>query len=137
VQQGVDLYRLGYAHKLLFSGGDDKYDGKANESRTMEAIAEKMGVPAKDIIKEARSTSTYENFLFSEQIMKDNNIQSLIIVTEPFHSPRADLIATHLGIPHTVSPAINSPCWQTWKYFSRYFFREPFAMIYYKLRGRI
>ena len=88
------------------------------------------------IILEKDSTSTYENMLNSQKIMKEKDIRSVLIITEPFHAARVGLVAEKLGLDYTISPAIESPCWR-WKYFSKYFLKEPFAIIAYKLQGKL
>lgn len=136
VQQAVALYKDKYASKLLMTGGTDKEDG-ANEAETMKKIATEQGIPGKDILLEKKATSTYENFLFSKDILQKNKLNSIIIVTEPFHIARASMIADKLGIQYTVSPAIESACWQENTYFSRYFLKEPVAIGVYKLQGKL
>lgn len=136
VSHAVDLYKQGFAKKIIMSGGTDQEDQK-NEALTMKEIAQGLHIPEKDIILEKNSHSTYENILFSKKIMQNNVIQSVIIVTEPFHSPRAVLIAQKDGLDFSVSPTTTSQCWQRWTYGSRFFLREPFAIMYYFLKGRI
>ncbi|MCE0723003.1 MULTISPECIES: YdcF family protein [Legionella] len=136
IKHAVDLYKAGYAPKLLFSGGTDTEDG-ANEAQTMKQIALSLGVPAKDILLESASTSTYENFLFSKKIVQTNKFKSIMLVTEPFHAPRAILVAQKLGIKVISSPAVKSTCWTKNKYLSRYFLKEPLAILYYKMRNRL
>lgn len=136
VSHAVDLYKQGYAKKIIVSGGTDKYD-HTNEAQTMYNLAIKQGVKSTDIIKEDKATSTYENLLFTNDILKENNMKSLIIVTEPFHSPRANLVANKLNISHTISPATDSPCWTKWKFISRFIYREPVAIVDYFILGRL
>ncbi len=136
VRHGVELYNNRLGEKIIFSGGDDEADA-ANEALTMSQIASGFEVPGVDMILEDESNSTYENILNSHKIMKSKNYSSTIIVTEPFHSPRAGLIAKHLGVNHTLSPATTSECWSRWKYLSKYFLREPLAIILYFLQGKL
>lgn len=136
VQHAVNLYKDKYAPKLLFSGGTDFEDG-ANEAQTMEKIASSLGVPSKDILLEPNSTSTYENLLFSKKILQNKNFKSIILVTEPFHSPRARLVARHLELSVFTSPARKSTCWLEKKYFSWYFLKEPLAIMYYKITKKL
>lgn len=68
---------------------------------------------------------------------KSYHLNSIIIVTEPFHTARAALVAKKLGLKYTISPASISPCWQPWKYFSSYFLKEPFAIILYKIENKL
>ncbi|WP_454780522.1 YdcF family protein [Legionella sp. WA2022007384] len=135
VKHAVDLYKENYAPKLLFSGGTDMEDG-VNEAQTMKKIAVSLGVPAKDILLESASTSTFENLLFSKKLLQAKQLKSIILVTEPFHAPRAILVAQKLGLEVFSSPAVTSTCWIKNKY-SRYFFKEPLAIIFYKIKNRL
>jgi len=136
VKRGVNLYKSGYAPYLLFSGGSDLEDN-INEAETMRQIALELDVPDSAIILEKQAGSTYENMLFSRQILSQNNKASAIIVTEPFHIGRAALVAKKLNMDYSLSPATDSVCWTRWKYISRYMLREPFALMLYKTTGEI
>ncbi len=138
VDQAVSLYKDHYAPKILMSGGTDKEDG-ANEAETMKNIATKAGVPLTAILMENKSTSTYENFLFSQKVINQAGLHSVIIVTEPYQIARAELIASKLHYTYSVSPASNSPCWEQDKnnLTNRDFLHEALAIIGYKLLNRI
>ncbi len=136
VAHAVDLYKRNYAPKILVSGGFDKEDN-INEAETMKKIAIEGGVKVQDIFLEKKATSTYENFIYSRQILNKSKLTSVIIVTEPFHSPRAGFIAKKIGMNFTVSPASESPCWLKGKYVSKYFLKEPLAIMLYKLQGEL
>lgn len=136
VRHGVEILQQGFAEKLLFSGGTDREDGR-NEAETMREIALTMGVPSSKILLEKTSTSTYENFVNSKRLMDALNLRTAVVVTDPFHTLRAKLVAHKIGIQATASPAIQSPCWQQWKYASYFFWKEPLAIVYYKIKGKI
>lgn len=136
VKHAVDLYKAHYAPKLLFSGGTDKEDG-TNEAQTMKEIALSLGVPANDILLEPASTSTYENLLLSKPLLQANQMKTIILVTEAFHAPRAILVAQKFGLDAVSSPAIDSICWTKNKYLSRYFLKEPLAIMFYKMKNRL
>jgi uncharacterized SAM-binding protein YcdF (DUF218 family) len=136
MEHAVALYKAHYANKILVSGGTDKED-QINEAQTMRQIAIKLGVPSQDILLESASTSTYENFLFSKNILDANQFHTVILVTEPFHSLRAQLVAKKSGFSITSSPAKESSCWKKNKYFSKFFIKEPLAIMVYKIRNRI
>jgi uncharacterized SAM-binding protein YcdF (DUF218 family) len=136
VAHAVDLYEKGIASKIIMSGGDDTEDG-VNEAETMKKIAVEKGVDGADIVLEKKATSTYENFRLSKKILEEIGSQSVIIVTEPFHIARASLVAKKAGYDFTVSPAGRSPCWQRYSYFSRYFLKEPIAILTYKLQNKL
>ncbi len=135
IVHAVGLYKAAYAHKILMSGGNDKEDN-VNEADTMKKIAMEKGVSTTAILEEKNATSTYENFTLSYDILKKNNLNSVIVVTEPFHVARAALVSKKLGYKFSISSVKDSPCWVPNKYLSKYFFKEPLAIIQYKLQGK-
>jgi uncharacterized SAM-binding protein YcdF (DUF218 family) len=129
VNQAVSLYKDHYAPKILMSGGTDK-ENNVTEAETMKKIANEAGVPEADILIEKQSASTYENFTLSQKIINDMGLRSVIIVSDPYHNARAELVAAKLHYKYSLSPTINSPC-------SNQTFREAWALIGYKLSGKI
>lgn len=137
VESGVQLYEDGTVPLLIMSGGDDEKHEGVNESDTMKQIAIAGGVPAEDIRVEDRSTSTYENIIYSNEILQTEQVTSVVLVTEPFHMPRARITADRqLDIPVYVEPATDSPCWND-AHWTWYFLREIFAFWFYILTGKL
>jgi len=132
INQAVSLYKNHYAPKILMSGGTDKGDN-VSEAETMKTIAMEDGIPGADILMEKQSTSTYENLAFSQKILNNAGLRSAIIVTDPSTNARAGLVASKLHYAYSLSPDMNSPC----SHISDYIFREPLAIIYYFLSGKI
>lgn len=130
VIQGVQIYKKGLATKIILSGGNE-------QAEVMKQVALMQNVPAKDIFLERTSLNTYENLVNSKKIMNDHHFQSAIIVSDAFHEPRASMVASKLGIVHSVSPAVHSPCWTNGKYFSLFTLREPLAIIVYKIQNKL
>jgi uncharacterized SAM-binding protein YcdF (DUF218 family) len=83
VEEGVTLYNLGYASKILFSG-----DGANN----MAIQAESLGIPQNNILIENNSESTFENAKYSAAIMEAQEFKSAIVVTSPYHTRRASIL---------------------------------------------
>ena len=138
VDHAVSLYKNHYAPKILMSGGTDK-DTNVNEAETMKKIAIESGVPEADILMEKESTSTYENFALSQKILNEAGLHSVIIVTEPYHIARAGLVASKLHYNYSLSPAIDSPCWDQNDFFANWNFlkKESLTLIAYKLLNEI
>jgi uncharacterized SAM-binding protein YcdF (DUF218 family) len=139
VDHAVALYKNHYATKILMSGGNDKEDN-VNEAETMKKIAIKAGVPDVDILLEKASTSTYENFAFSQKILTEAGLHSVIIVTDPYHNARAGLVAAKLQYNYSLSPVTESPCWEQDKnkpFTNRDSRREALAIVAYKLLNRL
>ncbi|MEY9978436.1 YdcF family protein [Lysinibacillus sp. RC79] len=85
--------------KIIFSGGQGP-DENISEAAAMQDYAVKNGIPLEHTIKEDRSTTTYENMLFSKKIMesiKGFNYNS-IFSTNNFHVFRAGLYAKKVSL---------------------------------------
>jgi uncharacterized SAM-binding protein YcdF (DUF218 family) len=96
ISEGVKLYEQDWAPKIIFSGA--AASGDVSNALAMSRIAIKSGVPADAILLEEKSKTTEENAQFTEQIIKDNNIRSIILVTSPYHQRRAyDAFRSALG----------------------------------------
>lgn len=87
--------------KVIVSGGQG--EGEAiTEAEAMERFFLENGIEKERIIKEEKSTSTFENIKFSKEFL--NGEQEVIIVSNDFHLFRASLIAKRLGLkPYTLS----------------------------------
>ena len=82
-EQGVRLYQLGYAPKILFAG---------SSTRSMSRQAVSLGVSEEHIIIENRSRTTLENARNSLTIMQAQGFESAIVVTSAYHTRRTSII---------------------------------------------
>jgi SanA protein len=87
------LYRAGKAPKLLLSGdhGQVEYD----EVGVMRRFLEERGVPAEAIFLDHAGFDTYDSLYRSKAVFQ---AESLIVVTQAFHLPRALWIGKQLGV---------------------------------------
>jgi uncharacterized SAM-binding protein YcdF (DUF218 family) len=136
VRQGVALLNAGTVKRLILSGGVDIEDG-ASEAAVMRQIALQAGAAQSALLLETKATSTAENLEFSRALMRREGLSSAVIVSDPYHLPRASLIARKLQLTFTVSPALSSPCWTRGQMLSRYGLREPLALVDNWLRGNL
>ncbi|NUP51337.1 MAG: YdcF family protein [Catenulispora sp.] len=97
----------GGAAKLIVSGGKGS-DERLSEAEAMADYLVKRGFPADRLILEDRSRTTEENLLLSAELMRAAKPQGFrsVVVTNDFHSYRAALIASDLGVPAQV---VGSP----------------------------
>ena len=84
---------------IVVTGGQGPQEA-VSEALVMERYLISRGVHADQIIKEEYSTSTYENFLFSSEILKRKFPEgfSAAFVTNYFHVYRAERIAEYAGL---------------------------------------
>jgi uncharacterized SAM-binding protein YcdF (DUF218 family) len=131
VDHAINLSKQGLAPTLIMSGGLDKED-QIIEAQVMHDWARFKGFNG-SIIQEPRSQSTLENLIFSEKILQSQSVESVIIVTEPYHLWRTQWLVETLNLHRRFkvqySPA-QSECWQKWGYFFKGALREPVARIH-------
>jgi len=92
---------------IVVSGGQGPQEN-VTEASAMKRYLVACGIPASQIIEEERSTSTYENFSFSNKLLKQRfpGGYAAAFITNDFHVYRAERIAhaagvsaRHLGAP--------------------------------------
>lgn len=107
------LYKEGKAGKIMPSGmyfyqfgrfmnervTDERYKGVyRTEAEFLASVLIKNGVPDEDVIKEERATNTYENAIFSKELIKEMGIEvkTAILCPQAFHARRAFMTYSHL-----------------------------------------
>lgn len=102
LNEALRLYNEGYAKYIIVSGG--KGEGEfISEAEAGKEYLVKKGVPAKFILLENKSFSTYENLLFSKKLMEKYSLKTAVIVSNKFHLKRSSIIAKKIGIKATFS----------------------------------
>lgn len=97
-------YLQDYPHvKAIVSGGQG-HDEPASEASIMAAYLMNKGIAADRIILEEASTSTYENLLFSKELLPED-ISKITIVSNDFHLQRAKFLAEKVGLEADVLAA--------------------------------
>lgn len=101
----AELYRQGLAPKIIMSGC-------GSSASKMAKRAVKTGVNAGDVILEERAESTYENALYSKNIISAQDFKSAIIVSSPYHMRRTKLVFERVfkntGVKLLYSPTKDS-----------------------------
>lgn len=93
-ERGADIYLQGLAPIIIFSGGLGnltKGMWTETEADLFATIALDKGVPREAIFIENKSTNTGENILFTQQLLKDKNLEphSFIVVQKPYMERRS------------------------------------------------
>ena len=112
----------------VLSGGQGS--GEAiTEAEAMRRGLVARGIAEERLLLEERSTSTYENFLFSGELLAEEGLDPaapLAVVTNDFHLFRAKLIAQRVGLTETIGIPAELPWW--WLD-ANYTVREAFALV--------
>jgi uncharacterized SAM-binding protein YcdF (DUF218 family) len=89
--QAIDLYKKGIIKKIVFTGGSGYVTKpELKEGAMVKQYILRLGIPADDFIVENESRNTYENALFTKQLLKDSCISgNLVLITSAFHMRRS------------------------------------------------
>jgi uncharacterized SAM-binding protein YcdF (DUF218 family) len=115
LERGLTLYRNGQVGRIIVSGGLDHNGSTITEAEGMRNYLVRQGIPEQDIVLETQARSTYENVLFSRQIMIDNGWKSAVLITHSYHAARAYDIAKFLDMSDPkVSSMDSKVMWMPW-----------------------
>jgi uncharacterized SAM-binding protein YcdF (DUF218 family) len=133
INHGIWLYQNGYVKKILFTGGKGKNNEKS-DSFVAREYAIISGISFEDILIEEKSVITQENIFYASQIMKSNNMETAILVSDPIHMKRVKAMAKYYGIISYSSPTPTTK-YKTLKTKIPFLVREIFFFIGYKMFG--
>jgi uncharacterized SAM-binding protein YcdF (DUF218 family) len=129
---------------LASGGGTGRTEPYAS---AMRDVLVRNGVPQEMIWTETKSRSTYENALYSAELLRNKGIRHIVLVTEAFHMKRAELCFRKLGVSLTPAacgfrtrqaptPEFVIPGWASVAS-NEMVMHEVVGIVWYKLRGRI
>jgi uncharacterized SAM-binding protein YcdF (DUF218 family)/glycosyltransferase involved in cell wall biosynthesis len=101
LNEAVALYRAGYAPYMVISSG---YVYSFKEAESMRDLAVAQGVPSSAIVLEQRATNTYQNVVYSTEILRDHKSKSILLVSSPYHMRRALMVWHKLAPDIAVTP---------------------------------
>jgi len=104
VETAAALYKQGKVEKLLFSGDNSFLD--YNEPGSMKEYALQLGVPEQDIVLDFAGRRTYDTCYRAKAIF---GLERALLVTQPYHLPRAVFTCNMLGLKSTGVYADNYP----------------------------
>lgn len=94
VDTAIDLYHGGKVEKILVSGDHGRKD--YDEVNAAKQYLLEHGIPPEDIFLDHAGFDTYDSLYRARDVFE---AQSLILVTQKFHLPRALYLAHGLGVP--------------------------------------
>lgn len=139
LDHGIDLYKRGLAPWLVVTGGRGTGD-TTTEAAVGRRYAIRHGVPAKAILLEDAGRTTDESIEGVARIMREHGIHDAVLVSDPFHMLRLDILARRHGIRAWTSPTRTSPIGTTtheaWEYMLAESMKVPAALVLTEMRPR-
>ena len=120
---GARLYRDGHAPLVVVTGGVLPWSStESNGAANMADLLDLMGVPSEAILLEGESDNTYENAVFTKELLEPMGIRQIILVTSAMHMPRSVAIFENQGFDVTPAPtdyletrsSVQKPFSETW-----------------------
>lgn len=107
INHAINLYQAGIVQYIIFTGGQAGNDRLA-ESEAGRNYAMGRGVPAEHILIETASYNTCLNLVEAKRIIDENNLDQVLIVSDPLHMRRSMWLAEKIGIKALSSPTPTS-----------------------------
>ena len=107
----IELIRRFPNARLVFTGGSAiGFDAPETEASNVKRFWREMGIDNDSVVYEGRSRNTYENALFTRDLVKPKPDERWLLVTSAVHMPRSVGIFRQLGfnvIPYPVDYHTN------------------------------
>jgi uncharacterized SAM-binding protein YcdF (DUF218 family) len=103
LDHAVDLWNQGLAPTVITTGGNLPGD-RFTEAEASSSYLVERGVPTEAILLENSGSTSYESLESVGDMMAMRGLDTVLIVTDPYHALRSRLIAEELGMTSYVSP---------------------------------
>lgn len=131
IDHGIWLYKNGFAENIIFTGGIGK-NKLYSEAVVAKNYALRHLVKSENIYVETKSKITEENIKYAMDIVKNNEFNDVIIVSDPLHMKRAMDMAGDYGFVIYSSPTPTTR-YVSFKSKCGFLIREVFFYTGYKL----
>ncbi len=101
----IALHRIYPKARIVFTGGSAALRGSAyTEAATVQKFWREVGLDQGDILDEDKSRNTYENAVFTRELVKPQPGERWLLVTSAMHMPRSVGIFRKAGFPVIAYP---------------------------------
>ena len=107
LDHALELWNLNLASYIVVTGGKQEGD-RFTEAAASRKFLESNGVASDLIFEENSGTTTYASLFAVSQVARDLKIARVLIVSDPFHLLRAELIANEVGLSASSSATQSS-----------------------------
>lgn len=108
LDHAIALYKNGLAPILVVTGGKGPRD-TTSEAEASHLYAVRQGVPDTAILVESAGRTSDESMRAVATMMHARGMHDAVLVSDPFHMLRLQVLATQFGITPYTSPTQTSP----------------------------
>jgi uncharacterized SAM-binding protein YcdF (DUF218 family) len=132
LDHAVGLWRRRMAPRVVLTGGVGVGD-TTSEAAVSRKYVMGQGIPDTAILLETTGRTTQESLRSVAALLRSRNEESVILVSDPFHMLRLDILARRFGLVPYTSPTRTSPIsantGETWRYYLNESLKIPFVLI--------
>lgn len=127
LDHAISLYERGVAPVIIMTGGQAPGD-TVSEAVVSRRYAMRHGVPAAAILTERGGMTTVESMQAVGRLMRTREMDTAVLVSDPFHMLRLKLLARQVGFRGYTSPTRTSPISANRSQERRHLVRESFSL---------
>lgn len=104
VAHAAGLYRRGLAPVVVVTGGRQEGD-RWTEASVAAGELIRLGVPESALRLEAGGMSSWQSLAATARFLKEEDIETVVLVSSPYHALRIEQIADEVGLEGHASPS--------------------------------
>jgi uncharacterized SAM-binding protein YcdF (DUF218 family) len=108
LDHALALWNEGLAPLMVVTGGKQDAD-RFTEAQSSANYLIERGVPDEVIVREVQGRTSWESLAASARILHERGLDSVLLVSDPYHAKRITAIATEVGLDAHVSSTRSSP----------------------------
>jgi uncharacterized SAM-binding protein YcdF (DUF218 family) len=102
------LWQQRLSDKIVVTGGKQPGDRFTEASASADYLAG-LGVPDRDVLREVEGRNSWQSLAASAAFLRSAHRVRVLLVSDPFHNKRIELMADELGLTPYVSATRTSP----------------------------
>jgi uncharacterized SAM-binding protein YcdF (DUF218 family) len=130
LDHALDLYHRGVVKRIILTGGVGAGDRLSEAAAGKQYLLDRQ-LSAEVLLLDERSATTWENLQNAADLARANGIDTVVLVSDPFHMLRSLKMARDLGLSAYGSPTRLSPISGNRAEEARFVVREIWAYLVY------
>lgn len=107
LDHAAELFDSQRVELIVVTGGNQVGDITTEAKAGYDYLRMSAGVPDDRLLLEVDGRSTYESLRATARFLDDRRVDRVILVTDPYHARRSQLIAGEVGLSAEVSPTTS------------------------------
>ena len=108
LDRAAELYAAQRVRLVVVTGGGQADDITTEAKTGYDYLRDTAAIPDADLRLEVDGTSTYLSLAAAARFLAAEQIDDVILVTDPYHAKRSELIAEEVGLTASVVPTDSS-----------------------------